>query len=139
VTVIIAPPPLASEEYPDLAQTEGRDTFPILLQRQPFEATCDFRQQLALLRDTLAQAAAELPPHHSATLLLHQLQATIRELISTVEGDQFANAGLPPLTQAQGYYLFHLPIAATGQDIPDTAEVRLYCQRHDHDKRFNPA
>jgi len=132
-TVIIEPPP-TSGRYTDVLQADGQHTLSAPPQHRTQEASHDFRQQLALLEDTLAQAATELPHQHAARPMLHSLQATIRELISMVEADQLTNVGLPPPTQAQGYFLFHLPIG-TGQD---TAEVRLYYQRQDHAKRIDP-
>lgn len=135
--VIITPLP-ASEDHPELAQADTRHTLPSPTQRRPQEATYDFRQQLARLDDTLAHAAAELPHHHTAVPTLHALQTTIRELISVIEANQLTNAGMPPPNQVHGYYLFHLPIAAAGQDATDTAEVRLYYQQQDRHKRVNP-
>lgn len=135
--VIITSPP-TPEGHPELAQADGRHTPSVPLPRRPQETAHDFRQQLALLDDTLTHAVTELPHHHAAVPTLHELQTTIRSLISMVEAEQLTNAGMPPPTQAQGYYLFHLPIAAAGQDATDTAEVRLYYQRRDHTKRVDP-
>ncbi len=136
--VIIEPLPLASEGRPTFAPGDGHHAFQALLSHPSQEPARDFRRQLALLRVTVAQVMAELPRHHSATPLLHQLQTTIRELISMVETEQLTNAGMPPPTQAQGYYLFHLPVAVVGQNVTDTAEIRLYYQRRDHTKRVDP-
>ncbi|MBI2883211.1 MAG: flagellar hook-length control protein FliK [Candidatus Methylomirabilis oxyfera] len=45
---------------------------------------------------------------------------------------------MPPPTHVQGYYLFYLPVAVVGQNVTDTAEVRLYYQRRDHAKQVDP-
>lgn len=136
--VLIESPPRASEGQPDIAQGEGHQALPVLPRLQSQEMAHDFRQQLVLLKDTLALVASEFPRDHSGAPPLHQLQTTIREVISMVEREQLANAGLPPPTQAQGYYLFHLPIATVGQDATDTAEVRIYYQQRDRTKQVDP-
>lgn len=136
--VIIEPLPLTSEGRPTFAPGDGHHAFQAPLSRPSQEPARDFRQQLALLRTMAVHVMAELPRHHSAAPLLHQLQTTIRELISMVETEQLTNAGMPPPTQAQGHYLFHLPVAVAGQNVTDTAEVRLYYQRRDHTKRVDP-
>lgn len=136
-TVIIEPPPI-TDGYTDTAQADGHHVLPASWQRRTQDASHDFRQQLALLEDTLVHAITELPARHTAVATLHELQATIRELISTMEADQLTNAGTPPPTQAQGYYLFHLPIATVGQDTTDTAEVRIYYQQRDRTKQVDP-
>lgn len=136
--VIIEPQRLSSEEHPGVAQEDGHQELPALIKHQPLEVSRDFRQQLALLNDELAQAEADLPRHHPVAPLLQEIQVTIREMLTMVEAEQLSNAGMPPPTQAQGYYVFHLPVAAAGQDAADTAEVRIYYQRQDHSKRVDP-
>lgn len=121
-----------------LLPEEPHQGLPAVIRHQPLEVTRDFRLQLALLKDELAQAAAELPRHHPVAPILQELQVTIREMLAMLEAEQLSNAGMPHPTQAQGYYVFHLPVAAAGQDAADTAEVRIYYQRQDHSKRVNP-
>lgn len=121
-----------------LLPEEPHQGLPAVIRYQPLETTRDFRLQLTLLKDELAQAAAELPRHHPVAPMLQELQVTIREMLAMVEAEQLSNAGMPQPTQAQGYYVFHLPVAATGQDAADTAEVRIYYQRQDHSKRVDP-
>lgn len=131
-------PASASERHADVAQADGRATLQATPHRELHEIAHDFRRQLASLRDTIETAAAELPRRHPAAALLRSLEATIREITSLVEREQLVNAGMPPPTQAQGYFQFHLPIAVAGQQTPDTAEVRLYYRRRDRDKRVHP-
>lgn len=136
--VIIESQRLPSDEHPGTAQEDGREGPAVLIRHQPLEISRDFRQQLTSLNDALAQASAELPTHHRLAPLLRELGVTIREMITMVEAEQLSNAGLPPPTQPQGYYVFNLPIAAAGQDATDTAEVRIYYQRRGHTKRVDP-
>lgn len=135
--VIIELPRLPPTEHSGVAQEDGHQELPVLIRHQSLEVTRDFRQQLALLKNELAQAAAELPRHHPVAPMLQELQATIREMLTMVEAEQLSNAGMPQPTQAQGYYVFHLPVAAAGQDAADTAEVRIYYQRQNHGKRVD--
>lgn len=116
----------------------GREDLPGLTPRHRGELARDFRQQLARLNAELALAGAELPRHHPVAPLLHQLQVTVHEMISMVEAEQLTNAGLPQLNQAQGCYVFHLPVAGPDQDTTDTAEVRVFYRREDPNKRVDP-
>lgn len=135
--IMIEPSP-PSDGYTDVPHADGSHTPPAPLQRHVQEAAHDFRQQLARLDDALTHTLADLPRRHEVASTLHTLQTTIRELISAIEADQLTNAGAPPPTEAQGYYLFHLPIATVGQDATDTAEVRIYYQRRDRTKQVDP-
>lgn len=114
------------------------ERLPALTPQHRWELGRDFRQQLSRLNAELAQAAADLPRHHAMTSLLHQLQVTVRGMMSMVEAEQLSNAGLPPPNQAQGYYVFHLPVASLAQDVTDTAEIRIYYKRGHPDKRVDP-
>jgi hypothetical protein len=89
------------------------------------------------MNDALSKTTTGLPAHHPLTPLLQELQFTIHEMISMVEAEQLSNAGLPPPTEPQGYYVFNLPITVAGQDTTDTAEVRIYYQQRDHTKRID--
>lgn len=111
---------------------------PVLIRRRPLEVTRNLRLQLAFLDDELVRAATDLPRQHPIASLLKELHATIRDMLTVVEAEQLSNAGMPQPTQAQGYYVFHLPVAASGQDTTDTAELRLYYQRQHHGKRVDP-
>jgi hypothetical protein len=115
-----------------------RERLPKLTTQHVWELARDFRQQLARLNAELAQAAADLPRHHAMTSLLRKLQMTVRGMMSMVEAEQLNNAGLPPPNQAQGYYVFHLPVAHLAQDVTDTAEIRVYYQRGHPNKRVDP-
>lgn len=117
---------------------DPRQALGVLIRQHPPEAMRDFRRQLASMNDAVAQASAELPTHHPLAPLLRELDVAIREMILMVEAEQLSNAGLPPPTQPQGYYVFNLPIVAAGQDAADTAEVRIYYQQRDHTKRIDP-
>lgn len=129
---------LEEGERERFAPEDPRQALHTLIRQYPPEATRDFRRQLASMNDALTGVSAELPTHHPIAPLLRELEVTIREMISMVEAEQLSNAGLPPPTQPQGYYVFNLPIVTTGQDAADTAEVRIYYQRRDHTKRIDP-
>ncbi len=137
-TVIIEPQRLPSEDHPSVVQEDGRQALPATIRHPLIEVSRDFRQQLTLFNDELAQAAAELPRHYRVTPLLHELQVTIREMLTIVEAEQLSNAGMPPPTQAQGYYAFHLPVAVPGQHTTETAEVRVYYHGGQSSKRVDP-
>lgn len=121
-----------------LLPEEPHQASPALRRQHPSDITSDFRQQLASMNDVLAQASDELPAHHRLAPLLRELGGAIHEMITMVEAEQLSNAGMPPPTQPQGYYVFNLPIAVAGQDMTDTAEVRIYYQRRGHTKRVDP-
>lgn len=121
-----------------LLSEEPHQASPALRRQHPSEIASDFRQQLASMNDVLAQASDELPAHHRLAPLLRELGGAIHEMITMVEAEQLSNAGMPPPTQPQGYYVFNLPIAVAGQDTTDTAEVRIYYQRRGHTKRVDP-
>ena len=137
-TVIIEPQRLPSGEHPSVVQEDGRQALPATIRHPLLEVSRDFRQQLALFNDELAQAANELPRHHRVAPLLQELQVTIREMLTMVEAEQLSNAGMPPPTQAQGYYAFHLPVAMPGQHTTETAEVRVYYHGGQSNKRVDP-
>lgn len=137
-TVIIEPQRLPSGEHPSVVQEDGRQSLPATMRHPLIEVSRDFRQQLTFLNDELAQAAAELPRHYRVTPLLQELQVTIREMLTIVEAEQLSNAGMPPPTQAQGYYAFHLPVAVPGQHTTETAEVRVYYHGGQSSKRVDP-
>lgn len=137
-TVIIEPQRQPSGEHPSVVQEDGRQALPATIRHPLLEVSRDFRQQLTLFNDELAQAAAELPLHHRVAPLLQELQVTIREMLTIVEAEQLSNAGMPPPTQAQGYYAFHLPVAAPGQHATETAEVRVYYHGGQSNKRVDP-
>lgn len=137
-TGIIEPQRQPSGEHPSVVQEDGRQALPATIRHPLLEVSRDFRQQLTIFNDELAQAAAELPLPHRVTPLLHGLQVTIREMLTIVEAEQLSNAGMPPPTQAQGYYAFHLPVAAPGQHTTETAEVRVYYHGGQSNKRVDP-
>jgi hypothetical protein len=121
-----------------MVQEDGRQALPATIRHPLLEVSRDFRQQLSLFNDELAQAATELPSHHRVAPLLQELQVTIREMLTMVEAEQLSNAGMPPPTQAQGYYAFHLPVAMPGQHTTETAEVRVYYHGGQSNKRVDP-
>lgn len=123
---------------PKMLPEEPRQAPLPLMRQYPPAVTHDFRRQLASMNDALTQVSAELPTHHRLAPLLGEIGTAIREMITMVEAEQLSNAGLPPPTQPQGYYVFNLPMAVTGQDVTDTAEVQIYYQRRDHTKRIDP-
>ena len=137
-TVIIESQMLPSGEHPSAVQEDGRQALPATIRHPLIEVSRDFRQQLSLFNDELAQAATELPSHHRVAPLLQELQVTIREMLTMVEAEQLSNAGMPPPTQAQGYYAFHLPVAMPGQHTTETAEVRVYYHGGQSNKRVDP-
>lgn len=137
-TVIIEPQRLASGDHPSVVQEDGHQALPATIRHPLLEVSRDFRQQLILFNDGLAQAAAELPRHHRVAPLLQELQVTIREMLTIVEAEQLSNAGMPPPTQAQGCYVFHLPVTVPGQHTTETAEVRVYYHGGQSNKRVDP-
>lgn len=125
--------PTLSEQLRPAAEDQG---LPLTRQHRA-EIMRDFRQQLAFLNDELAEAAL-LPRQHPASSLLQELLVTVRDLMSTVEVEQLSNAGRPPPTQAQGCYVFHLPVTVPGQHTTETAEVRVYYHGGQSNKRVDP-